>query len=44
MKIHNSWYLGLVFFVSVQLQAQNQVIDAIIKEATENSKLEVLAH
>ena len=44
MKIRNSWYLGLVFFVSVQLQAQNQVIDAIIKEATENSKLEVLAH
>ena len=44
MKIRNSWYLGLVFFVAIQVQAQNQVIDAIIKEATENSKLEVLAH
>jgi hypothetical protein len=36
--------LGLLLLVSVQVQAQNQVIDAIIKEATENSKLEVLAH
>jgi len=36
--------LGLLVFVSVQVQAQNPVIDAIIKEATENSKLEVLAH
>ena len=44
MKIRNNWYLGLVFFVAIQVQAQNQVIDAIIKEATENSKLEVLAH
>ena len=44
MKIRNSWYFGLVFFVAVQVQAQNPVIDAIIKEATQNSKLEVLAH
>lgn len=36
--------LGLLVFVSLQLQAQNPVIDAIIKEANENSKLEVLAH
>ncbi len=36
--------LGLLLLVSVKVQAQNQVIDAIIKEATENSKLEVLAH
>ena len=36
--------LGLLLLVSVQVQAQNPVIDAIIKEANENSKLEVLAH
>jgi carboxypeptidase Q len=36
--------LGLLVFVSLQVQAQTPVIDAIIKEATENSKLEVLAH
>jgi len=36
--------LGLLLLVSVKVQAQNQVIDAIIKEANENSKLEVLAH
>jgi hypothetical protein len=36
--------LGLLLLVSVQAQAQNPVIDAIIKEANENSKLEVLAH
>ena len=35
---------GLLLLISVHVQAQNQVIDAIIKEATENSKLEVLAH
>ncbi|WP_332914201.1 hypothetical protein [Algoriphagus boritolerans] len=36
--------LGLLLLVSVKVQAQNQVIDAIIKEANENSQLEVLAH
>ena len=32
MKIRNSWYFGLVFFVAVQVQAQNPVIDAIMQE------------
>jgi hypothetical protein len=36
--------IGLLLLVSVKVQAQNQVIDAIIKEAKENSQLEVLAH
>ena len=36
--------LALLLLVSAKVQAQNQVIDAIIKEANENSQLEVLAH
>jgi carboxypeptidase Q len=36
--------LGLMMFMAGKVQAQNDVINAIIKEANENSKLEVLAH
>jgi hypothetical protein len=44
MKRMYRFGLGLLLLISVHVQAQNQVIDAIIKEATQNSKLEVLAH
>lgn len=36
--------LALLLLTSVKVEAQNQVIDAIIKEANENSQLEILAH
>lgn len=36
--------LSLMLLFATKVQAQNEVIDKIIKEATENSKLEVLAH
>jgi carboxypeptidase Q len=36
--------LGLMMLLAGKVQAQNDVINAIIKEANENSKLEVLAH
>ncbi|MDO8967921.1 M20/M25/M40 family metallo-hydrolase [Algoriphagus sp.] len=44
MKKIYRYGLCLLLLISVKVQAQNQIIDAIIKEATENSKLEVLAH
>ena len=45
MKKFYRYGLGLLLLVSVKVQAQNQqVIDAIIKEAKENSQLETLAH
>lgn len=36
--------LGLLLLISVKVQAQNPVIEAIIQEANENSQLETLAH
>lgn len=36
--------LGLLLLISVKVQAQNPVIEAIIQEANENSQLENLAH
>ncbi len=36
--------LGLALLLGSRVQAQNEVIDAIIKEANENSQLETLAH
>jgi carboxypeptidase Q len=44
MKKIYRYGLALLLLVSVKVQAQNQVIDAIIKEATENSQLEILGH
>lgn len=36
--------IGLMLLLGTKVQAQNQVIDAIIKEATENSQLQILGH
>lgn len=36
--------ISLMLLFATKVQAQNQVIDAIIKEATENSQLEVFGH
>jgi len=36
--------MGLMLLLAGKVQAQNEVIDAIIKEANENSQLEALAH
>jgi carboxypeptidase Q len=44
MKKIYSLGLGLMLLLAGRVQAQNEVIDAIIKEANENSQLEVLAH
>ena len=44
MKKIYSIGLGLMLLLAGKVQAQNEVIDAIIKEANENSQLEMLAH
>jgi carboxypeptidase Q len=44
MKKIYRYGLGLLLLISVKVQAQNAVIEAIIKEANENSQLETLAH
>ncbi|TDQ17108.1 peptidase M28-like protein [Algoriphagus boseongensis] len=44
MKKFYFYGLALMLLLVGKVQAQNQVIEAIIKEANENSQLEVLAH
>ncbi len=44
MKKRYIFGLGLMLLFGSKVQAQNEVIEKIIKEATENSQLEVLGH